>query len=165
MSPTDLSQLLSLLSQREWDDAALEQAAQEVLDAPDNPDLDWIEDPSLAMAYMTYDLVRDYAAESDKVDELHEQFEEIIGEPVPPFPYDDPEVQQSSIAYFRWLDEVLARLGPDVGGYAVVEVPLGLDDNLHLVVVHRRDLAAVIALADKLGLPITYPMGTGPNGA
>ncbi|MFZ2269573.1 MAG: hypothetical protein WAV95_18510 [Azonexus sp.] len=150
----EISTLLDLLTSRSLDTEELDEAAAYVRNSPEDPELEWAGDSRSIMTFAICNTLSDFVATSDKIDELHEQIEAFFSNPIPPFPADDPEVQKSSFAYFRWLDSILAQRAPEKGGYELLSVNPGLDDNLYVVVVDRCDTERILELANALDLNI-----------
>jgi hypothetical protein len=157
-----LEELLTLLSMGDIEAEALAEMCEFIEAAPDNPEFDWIDDAEQARAFAIYDQLGDFIAESDKIDELHEQMVEWFASPLPPFPHDDEAVQQSSFAYFRWLDAQLAARAPEEGGYQLLSLELGLDDMLRVLLVWRRDVTRILELATAQGLRLGVEDGREP---
>ncbi|NRR33308.1 hypothetical protein HSX11_24335 [Oxalobacteraceae bacterium] len=155
-----IEELIGLLSCNDLNPAEVAAIAELVKKAPEDPELHWIEDPAQAMTHAILNNMTDYIAESDKIDELHEQLEEMFTDPLPAFPYDDEAVQESSFAYFKWLDEILAQRGSDIGGYELLSIDDGVDDYIRVAVVNRKDTARILELALLLEFRISRENGT-----
>ena len=155
-----IEELLRLLSCDEMDAEELAAAVEFVRNAPDDPELAWTGGPKQATTFAIYDALSEFVADSDKIDELHEQLEGMFEPPFPPFPHDDPSIQQSSFAYFRWLDDVLSKWAVAKGGYALVGIDPGFDDHLRVVVVYRKDTRRILELADALSVGLGLEDGS-----
>jgi hypothetical protein len=151
----EIEELLDLLTSHDLSTEELSNAAEYVKNSPEDPELEWAGDLKSVRTFAICNTLSDFVATSDKIDELHEQIEAFFSNPLPPFPYDDQEIQHSCFAYFRWLDNILAQRAPEKGGYELLSVNPELDDNLYVVVVDRCDTKRIIELANSLDLNIS----------
>lgn len=157
-----LEELLDLLTCNDFEPEELAEMAERIQNAPNDPEYEWLADgmpedevtPELFMRFALSSEVSDYVAHSDKVDELHEQIEEMFEdseEPLPPFPYEESDEADNGVQfYFEWLDEQLAERGD----YSFLIMDVGLDDELHAIVVLRDDVDRILELASQLGYAI-----------
>jgi hypothetical protein len=147
-----LADFLRRVSCEEMTDAQIEDAVQFITGAPDNPELEWTEDPARAREIALFDALSDYIAESDKIDELHEQIQAFFTEDFPPFPHDPRGKQPNGVAtYYRWLDTELQTWNEARGGYALLLIDNFFDDNARGIIVFRPDVPRILELADSLG--------------
>ncbi len=157
MSPRidDLGHLVRLLTAGDMDGAACEAAARTLDNLRDDPEfaflgeLEW--DDAACIEAALPSVIPDFTVVSDKIDELHEQLESQF-DGLPGFPQTLPKT--SVDAYFRWLDECLAGFRAKEGGMRLVRTVHGLDDNIVAAVVLREDVAALMAVASRLGVEL-----------
>ncbi|NHQ85588.1 hypothetical protein HA050_05580 [Iodobacter sp. HSC-16F04] len=157
-----IQELLRLLSCNEFSANEIIEAAQYVENAPDNPELEWAGSAASAMTFAIYDKLYSWTVEGDKIDEIHEQLEDMFSDPLPAFPYDDIEIQNNSFAYFRWINCVLAGYAIKEGGYELLSIDPGTDDQLRLLIVYKKDTSRILELAQALSLRITREDGAEP---
>jgi hypothetical protein len=147
-----LADFLRHVSCEELTDAQIEDAVQFITGAPDDPELEWTEDPARAREIALFDTLSDYIAVSDKIDELHEQIQAFFTEDFPPFPHDPRGKQPNGVAtYYRWLDTELQTWNEARGGYALLLIDNFFDDNARGIIVFRPDVPRILELADSLG--------------
>jgi hypothetical protein len=154
------SKLLHLLSGGEMDKADLAEAVLHILEAPSNPEYAYLIDlygddqgcHALALTSCLQD--QGLLAVSDKTDELHGQISEFFADPLPPFPAWSDKRKHTTDDYFSWLDAELSQRAPASGGYELLNLDPGLDDNLYAVVVNRPDTPSILALGHSLGVRI-----------
>ncbi len=155
-----LEELLQLLSCHELSAEELADAAAFVRQAPEDPELEWLDDIDSKMTFAIFDKLSEFIAVSDKIDELHEQLIEMFADPLPQFPHEHPKICKNTDAYFQWLDTLLANRAPAEGGYELVSINTGIDDNLSVLVVYRRDTQRILDIAQSLSVRISRMNGT-----
>lgn len=149
MERAELRELIALLSGGEADEAELERLTAAVENAESDPDLEFMReldaDEAWYRAVALLFALGDHIASSDKIDELHEHISDQFAEPLPEFPSDfwGEPVEH----YFEWLDAALAARGREHGGYRLLMLDAGLDDNMAAFVVRRPDVARILELA------------------
>jgi hypothetical protein len=164
MHASMIAELLRLLSCGDLVAKELAEAAEYVRNAPENPELGWIDDPATAMTFALYEMLFRFAAEGDKIDEIHEQLEVMFDPPLPSFPYQNEVLRKNSYIYFRWLDKVLAGRGGTIeGGFELISFDLRLDDHLRVLPVYRRNTPRILKLAESLPLRIAQENGIEPR--
>ena len=146
-----LIELVDLLTSGNMEADEREEALQKIAAAPS--EFDWASSDENAYALgLIFELDR-HAASGDKLDEVHEQLQEMMGDEFPAYPHHLTD----SVQYHQWLDRILAEWSGD-GGYDVVAIEDGSSDNMHLFVPYRRDTSRILELADQLGIPVERPL-------
>ena len=109
-----LETLIDLLTCGELEADEVRQRAANVRNAADDPDLDWLDEPSEEelMQVALQSQLSDFFAIGDKVDEVHELIADIFEPPFPEYPHPPGTPDFLPDDYFRWLDDVLAKRGP-----------------------------------------------------
>lgn len=153
-------ELLRLLTCDDLEPGEPEELTRQILAAPDDPDYAWAQgDPAIAMACELQDILGEFAATSDKIDEAHEQIQDMFDDDFPGFPFElfDGAHRIDGKVYFRSLNEELAQRAAEDGGYEIIEFDTGADDRLTLIVVYRKDVDRILELASALGLRMSAP--------
>lgn len=158
-------ELIDLLSCHMLEPQERNAIARRVAAAPDDPEYDWTRtdaDATVACAYELRYALEDFAATSDKIDEVHEQIQDMFDDGFLDFP-DEAVVPGSGgrvdlDAYFAWLDAELAGRGTEKGGYGAVIFDTRADDNMSVFIVERNDTDRIVQLANELGLRIQRPL-------
>ncbi len=158
-----LEELLDLLTCNDFESDEISEMAERIQNAPNDPEYEWVAGafgpggtivPDLFMREALTVELDDYIAHGDKLDVMHEQIEEMFEdseEPLPPFPYEESDEADNGVQfYFEWLDEQLAERGD----YSFLIMDVGLDDELHAIVVLRDDVDRILELASQLGYAI-----------
>lgn len=152
-----LAELINLLSGRDLEEGTLDVLVAAVKDARNDPDLDWMDEEAEQEEWtqiaIEFQLVN-FTQVSDKVDELHELISGDFQVPLRDFPPHADKMDFLPDDYFPWLDEELAGRNPEAGGYELILWGNQLDDNLHALVVYRRDTARILELAEQLALRV-----------
>ena len=65
-----LSELIDLLTCGDLDVHEREQVAKLILDAPENPELDWADNASQAMSFELYSCLADHVATGERIDDM-----------------------------------------------------------------------------------------------
>lgn len=156
MRRADLRELIALLACGAAADAELDAMTEAVENAEHDPDLEFMRDLDADEAWYRevalHSALGGYTVVSDKIDELHEQVSDQFEDPLPEFPeafWGEPVDR-----YFAWLDAELAGRGVEHGGYRLLMLEAGLDDNMVACVVRRADVARILALASAGGIRI-----------
>lgn len=155
-------ELIDLLTSRMLEPQDRDSIARQVAAAPDDPDYEWTGgDAAMASSCELLNGLDEFAATSDKIDELHEQIQEMFDEPFPDFPASTITAAMDGridlTAYFDWLNAELHKFGAEEGGYEAVIFDTGADDNMSVFVVDRDDTERIVQLAGQLGLRIDRP--------
>ena len=152
-----LAELIYLLSGRDLEAEALDAMVAAVKDARNDPDLDWMDEEAEPEEWtqiaIEFQLVN-FVETGDKVDELHELIGGGFEVPLRDYPLHANKMDFLPDDYFRWLDEELAGRNPDAGGYELILWGNMLDDELHALVVYRRDTPRILELAEGLALRV-----------
>jgi hypothetical protein len=153
-TPMDkLATLIDLLTCSELEPDEVETYAAAVRGAQDDPELDWMDDPSeaeLMQMALQFQLCHDFV-EGDKIDEFHEQVSDIFESPLPPFPTPANKMDFLPDDYFVWLDRLLAARPAN---YELLLWGRGVDDMLRGLVVKRADTDRILELAGALDLVV-----------
>jgi hypothetical protein len=97
-------------------------------------------------------------ASSDKLDELHEQIQDMF-DAFPDFPHELlKESGGSALPYFEWLDSELAQRAVEEGGYELIRIDGNGSDEMDALVVYRRDTNDIIQAAALMGMTIGRPL-------
>lgn len=153
-------ELLRLLTCDDLEPGEPEELTRQILAAPDDPEYEWAQgDSAMAMACELQSAMGEFAATSDKIDEAHEQIQDMFDDDFPGFPFElfDHAHRIDGRVYSRWLNEELAERAVEEGGYEVIEFDTGADDRLTLFVVYRRDVDRILELASALCLNMSAP--------
>ncbi|MFK3739101.1 hypothetical protein [Massilia sp. TN1-12] len=155
-------ELINLLSCSELEAHECKEMAERVLNAPDDPEYEWvIEVPdSVPMACELVQQLWDFAAVSDKIDEVHEQIQEMFDDEFPDIPdrFSIPGGWNiDAVAYLKWLDAELAKRGLDQGGYEAIMLDTHADDRMTMFIVYRKDGDRILQLASELDLTMYRP--------
>ncbi|MBE3024454.1 hypothetical protein GQ37_013610 [Janthinobacterium sp. BJB1] len=153
-----LSELLTKLTCGDLEGEELDEAVTAITAAPSAPRNEWVD--SDAQAYTDAILLHlaCYTASSDKLDELHEQIQDMFDE-FPDFPYEMLEDSGgSALPYFEWLDTELAQRAVDDGGYELIQIDGNGSDEMDALVVYRRDTDDIIQAAALMGVTIVRPL-------
>jgi hypothetical protein len=144
-------ELVDLLTCANMEEDEREEALRVIAASP--VELDWAS--SQAQAYsvaLTGELHR-HGASGDKLDEVHEQLQELMGDDFPGYPFD----LTSSLEYYAWLDKQLQDWSED-GGYELVQIDDMCSDNMHCFVPYRKDTGRILELTEQLGLSAMRPL-------
>lgn len=153
-----LSELLTLMTCGDLDGEELDDAVAAITAAPSNPQEDWVDSDGEAYAHEIIDQLGDYIASSDKIDELHEQIQDMFDD-FPDFPYDLLNQDGHGVLpYYEWLDRELAQRAVDEGGYDLIQIDGSGTDNMDALIVYRRDTAGIIQGAALIGVTISRPL-------
>lgn len=153
-----LSELITKLTCGELEGQELDEAVTAISNAPSAPRDEWIDSDAQAYALAILWHLGDYIASSDKLDELHEQIQDMFDE-FPDFPYDMlKDSDGSALPYFEWLDTELAQRAVDEGGYDLIQIDGNGTDEMDALVVYRRDTNDIIQAAALMGVTIGRPL-------
>ena len=130
-----------------------------ILEAPSEPEYQWFTDlhdnPKATIGFALMDwLGEDILVASDKIDELHDLISSLFRirrQPLPPFPDWYDKSKHIPKDYFAWLDHELAQRGMvENGGYELLQIDGGMDENIHAVPVNRADTDRILDLGHIL---------------
>ncbi|KGF81482.1 hypothetical protein IA69_12580 [Massilia sp. JS1662] len=154
------AELIDLLSDQMLEPHERDEIAERVAAAPHDPEYEWTQtyaDATVACASELRSALDEFAATSDKIDEVHEQIQEMFDD-FPDFPYEAVRSGWGDVVdgdkYGAWLDAELAGRGTEKGGYGFVVFDTRVDDNMSVFVVDRNDIDRIIQLAGELDLRI-----------
>ena len=153
-----LSELLTKLTCGDLEGEELDEAVTAITAAPAAPRDEWIDSDAQAYTVAILLQLAGYMASSDKLDELHEQIQDMFDE-FPDFPYEMLEDSGgSALPYFEWLDTELAQRAVDEGGYELIQIDGNGTDEMDALVVYRRDTNDIIQAAALMGVTIGRPL-------
>lgn len=153
-----LSELLTKLTCGDLGREELDAAVAAITDAPSAPRDEWIDSDAQAYAVAILSHLGGYMASSDKLDELHEQIQDMF-DAFPDFPYELlKDSDGSALPYFEWLDKELAQRAVDEGGYDLIQIDGNGSDEMDALVVYRRDTNDIIQAAALMGVTIGRPL-------
>jgi hypothetical protein len=153
-----LSELLTKLTCGDLEGEELDEAVAAITDAPSAPRDEWIDSDAQAYAVAILSHLGGYMASSDKLDELHEQIQDMF-DAFPDFPYELlKDSDGSALPYFEWLDKELAQRAVDEGGYDLIQIDGNGSDEMDALVVYRRDTNDIIQAAALMGVTIGRPL-------
>lgn len=153
-----LSELLTRMTCGDLEGEELEEAVAAITNAPSNPREEWVDSDAQACALEIIDQLGGYIASSDKIDELHEQIQDMFDE-FPDFPYELlGDRERGVLPYYEWLDGELAQRAADEGGYDLIQIEGSGTDNMDALIVYRRDTAEIIQAAALMGVTIARPL-------
>ena len=153
-----LSELLTKLTCGDLEGAELDEAVAAITAAPSAPRDEWIDSDAQACTVAILLHLASHMASSDKLDELHEQIQDMFEE-FPDFPYEMLEDSGgSALPYFEWLDTELAQRAVEDGGYELIQIDGNGTDEMEVLVVYRRDTTDIIQAAALMGVAIGRPL-------
>jgi hypothetical protein len=156
-----IAELIDLLTCGDLDSTERDEIAHRVVNAPRAPDLSWVNSPEGAMSFELLCSVSDYVATGDKIDEVHEQIQEMFESPFPSFPYElnsSKSGKTTPLEYFEWLDRELSQRATQEGGYDLIDLDDMVSENMNIFVFYRRDTSRIIHIATELELRIDRPL-------
>ena len=130
-----------------------------ILEAPSEPEYQWFADlhdnPKAVIGFALMDWIEeDVMVVSDKIDELHDLISDLFRirrQPLPLFPDWYDKSKHIPKDYFAWLDHELAQRGMvENGGYELLQIDGGMDENIHAVPVNRADTDRILDLGHIL---------------
>jgi len=158
-----LSELLTRMTCGDLEGEELDEAVTAITNAPANADEEWVTSDGQAYALEIINQLGGYIASSDKIDELHEQIQDMFDD-FPDFPYELLEDRERGVLpYYEWLDAELAQRAVEEGGYDLIQIDDSGTDEMNALIVYRRDtndiIQAAALMAVKIERPLTYFLG------
>ncbi len=155
-----LAELLTLLTRNRLEDDAVQKVLEVFQVAQHDPERyvrDYDDSAEWMLEYLPEDVPRfavwrellEFIALSDKVDELHEQIQDLSPVPLPDYPYDQLEYASD---YFEWLDKLLVA-----HGYELISFGDSYGDDLSTLLVNRTDTARILELGHFFGFAAAKP--------
>lgn len=163
---SDLTKFFRLTISSELSPIEIAEAIEYVDSAPINPEYQYIlkqvNEPTILKNLLRTNAVVDWlddeglVAKSDKLDEFHDLICDLFEDELPPFSnWFDNSLDRTNTDYYAWLDELVAKLGDkEYGGYELLSIDPGRDDNLHAIVVERNNTAKILQLGRDLSIRI-----------
>jgi hypothetical protein len=163
---SDLTKFFRLTISSELSPIEIAEALEYVDSAPTNPEyrciLEHVNEPTIVKNLLRTNAVVDWlddeglVAKSDKLDEFHDCICDLFEDELPPFSnWSDNSLDRTSIDYYAWLDELVAELGDKAhGGYELLSIDPGRDDNQHAIVVERNNTDKILLLSRELNIRI-----------
>jgi hypothetical protein len=162
----DLTKFFRLTISSELSPIEIAEALEYVESAPTNPEyryiLEHLTEPTILQSVLRTSAVVDWlddeglVAKSDKLDEFHDRICDLFADELPPFStWWDNALDRTNTDYYAWLDELIAKLGDkEHGGYELLSIDPGRDDNQYAIVVDRHNTAKIIQLGRGLDMRI-----------
>jgi hypothetical protein len=125
------------------------------IDSDEGAEMAWLleVDPEGIPAWVIFNELFDVFVVCDKIDELHEQIQEVFPEaPIPDFPYGQFPATPD---YFIWLDKLLKGTPP---GYQLISFGDSYGDNLQGLIISRADTERVMHLCKTLNIKASKSM-------
>jgi hypothetical protein len=151
-----LKELTELLTCRELSPAELASRVDAIEAAPEDPELEWMEDapPEVQLQTAITFKLNDFIASADRIDEVHEQLSEFFGEPLPDYPQHEDGSWFQQGEYFVWLDQRLLQRAGEHGSYELLLIGEYFTDDLNAILVMRADTPRVLDIATTMELTI-----------
>jgi hypothetical protein len=162
----DLTKFFRLTIGSEMSQIEIDEALEYVASAPTNSEYGYIceyqHDPDVLTSLLRTSAVVDWLddegllVKSDKTDEFHEQICDLFDDALPPFAtWWDNSTDRTSTDYYAWLDRLVSELGDkEHGGYELLCLDPGQDDNQHAIAVERNDTDRILFLGRGLNIRI-----------
>jgi hypothetical protein len=160
----DLTKFFRLTIGSEMSQIEIDEALEYVGSASTNSAYDYISesehDPAVLTSLLRTIAVVDWLndeVKSDKPDEFHEQVCDLFDEDsLPPFStWWDNSTDRTFTDYYAWLDRLVSELGDKAhGGYELLSLDPGVDDNQHAIAVERSDTDRILPIGQGLGIRI-----------
>jgi len=125
------------------------------IDSDEGAEMAWLleVDPEGITAWVIFNELFDVFVVCDKIDELHEQIQEVFPEaPIPDFPYGQFPTTPD---YFIWLDKLLKGTPP---GYQLISFGDSYGDNLQGLIISRADTERIMDLCKQLNIKASKSM-------
>lgn len=173
MNATDrllLHELIAKLSAGSWEESEIESATNELALAIDDPDTYLNEHPDDAwivevcdydkaeygplLQFMTLlSIFAPLSASGDNADEIADEVEEL---------FDDLELSvptTSKKQNYEWyealINNAIAQIHPEKGGFRLLYFHQPIDENLHLIPVYCSDIPRILEISDRFGFKIS----------
>lgn len=154
-----IKELITLLASQRLDQDEIDEITETTTLAYNDPEayiysdeaaeMAWLleEDPEGITAWAIFSELFDFFVVCDKIDELHEQIQEVFTEgPIPDFPYGQFPLTPD---YFTWLDKLLKGMPP---GYRLISFGDSYGDNLQGLIIRRTDTERILFLCKTLNI-------------
>jgi hypothetical protein len=163
---SDLSKFFRLTIGSELSPIEIAEALEYINSASTNPEyqyiLEYVKEPTIVENLLRTNAVVDWlddeglVAKSDKLDEFHDSICDLFEDELPPFSnWWDNSADRTNTDYYAWLDELVAKLGDkEHGGYELLSLDPGRDDNQHAIVVERHNTIEILLLSRGLNIRI-----------
>jgi hypothetical protein len=160
----DLTKFFRLTIGSEMSQIEIDEALEYVASAATNSEYGYIaedrHDPDVLTSLLRTTAVVDWLddegllVKSDKTDEFHDRISDLFDDPLPPFAsWWDNSTERTDTDYYAWLDRLVSELGED-GGYELLRLDPGRDDNQHAIAVERSNTDRILSLGRGLSIRI-----------
>jgi hypothetical protein len=163
----DLTKFFRLTIGSEMSQIEIDEALEYVASASTNPEYGYIseseQDPAILTSLLRTTAVVDWLddegllVKSDKIAEFHDRVGDLFDEDsLPPFStWWDNSVDRTFTDYSAWIDRLVSELGEKAhGGYELLSLDPGVDDNRHAIAVERSDTDRILRLGRELSIRI-----------
>ncbi len=151
MHPSLIAELVDLLASGNIEADEKDAVVLQVEAAPQ--EFDWASSDAQACSIALTAEKHRHCASGDKLDEIHEEVREILGDGFPEF----PRGVRTHTDDFTWMEQQLSEWSTDEA-YDLVEVDDLATDNMHVFVVFRSDVHRILEIAASLGLKAQRPL-------
>ncbi len=162
----DLTKFFRLTIGSEMSQIEIDEALEYVASAATNPEYGYIaehqNEPDVLISLLRTTAVVDWLddegllVKSDRTDEFHDRVCDLFDDALPPFTtWSDNSTDRTSTDYYAWLDRLVSKLGDKAnGGYELLSLDPGRDDNQHAIAVERSDTDRILLLGRGLSIRI-----------
>jgi hypothetical protein len=160
----DLTKFFRLTIGSEMSQIEIDEALEYVASAATNSEYGYIaedrHDPDVLTSLLRTTAVVDWLddegllVKSDRTDEFHDRIGDLFDDALPPFStWWDNSADRTDTDYYAWLDRLVSELGED-GGYELLRLDPGRDDNQHAISVDRSNTDRILSLGRGLSIRI-----------
>jgi hypothetical protein len=162
----DLTKFFRLTIGSEMSQIEIDEALEYVASASTNPEYGYLLEqqhhPDVLKSLLRTTAVVDWLddegllVKSDKIDEFHDRVSDLFDDALPPFStWWDNSADRTHTDYYAWLDQIVSELGDKAhGGYELLSLDPGRDDNQHAIAVERSDTDRILLLGRGLSIRI-----------
>jgi hypothetical protein len=162
----DLTKFFRLTIGSEMSQIEIDEALEYVAGAATNSEYGYIaeyqHDPDILTSLLRTTAVVDWLddegllVKSDKTDEFHDRVSDLFDDDLPPFAtWWDNSTNRTDTDYYAWLDRLVSELGDKAsGGYELLSLDPGRDDNQYAIAVERSDTDRILLLGRGLSIRI-----------
>lgn len=150
---TVIAQLVDLLTCHLIEAEERDDAIRNIMAAPEEND--WTDSAEQAYSVAFAAELHRHSASGDHIRDVHEQIQDMMADGFP----DLADDFGSMLDYYEWMDVQLGGwTNSDDGGYDLVSLDDRCSDELHLFVVRRTDVPAILSLSEEMGLRVERPL-------